>query len=79
MLVLSRRPGERLVLPHLDVAVTVLAVKGHVVRLGISAPEAVTVYREEAWQRICQEGRDPAPERIGAPAKQVPAGADKEA
>jgi Global regulator protein family len=33
MLVLSRKPGERLVLPHLGVAVTVLAVEGKAVRL----------------------------------------------
>jgi carbon storage regulator len=61
MLVLSRKPGERLVLPHLEVAVTVLAVEGKAVRLGIAAPEAVAVYREEVWQQLCQETHGPPP------------------
>lgn len=79
MLVLSRRPGERLVLPHLEMAVTVLAVKGHVVRLGISAPEAVAVFREEVWQRRCRETHDPAPERVGEPENQGQVRGDSEA
>ena len=55
MLVLSRKPGERIVVPHLELAVTVLAVEGKVVRLGIAAPEEVAVYREEVWRQLCQE------------------------
>jgi carbon storage regulator CsrA len=45
MLVLSRGRGETVVAPHLDLAVTVLAIKGKAVRLGISAPENLAVYR----------------------------------
>jgi len=52
MLVLSRKPGERIVVPHLELAVTVLAVEGKAVRLGIAAPEDVAVYREEVWLQI---------------------------
>jgi carbon storage regulator len=51
MLVLSRKPGERIVVPHLALAVTVLAVEGNTVRLGISAPAEVPVHREEVWRR----------------------------
>ena len=54
MLVLSRKIGERIVVPHCELEVTVLAVEGNAVRLGISAPTEVTVYREEVWQQICQ-------------------------
>ena len=61
MLVLSRKPGERIVLPHLELAVTVLAIEGKAVRLGIAAPEAVAVYREEVWQQLCQETHGPPP------------------
>jgi carbon storage regulator CsrA len=61
MLVLSRKLGERLVVPHLELAVTVLAIKGKAVRLGIAAPEDVAVYREEVWQQLCQETHDPPP------------------
>ena len=71
MLVLSRKPGERLVVPHCDLVVTLIAVEGKVVRLGISAPEALAVYREEVWQRLCQEAHDPLPERDGCRRKQA--------
>lgn len=47
MLVLSRKAGERVVMPHSGVVVTVLSVQGNRVRLGISAPAGVAVYREE--------------------------------
>jgi carbon storage regulator len=61
MLVLSRKIGERIVAPHCELAVTVLAVEGKTVRLGISAPAEVDVYREEVWQRLCQETHGPPP------------------
>jgi carbon storage regulator len=52
MLVLSRKVGERIVVPDYDVTITVVAVRGDQVRLGISAPVDVAVHREEIWQRI---------------------------
>ena len=61
MLFLSRKPGERIVVPHLELAVTVLAVEGKAVRLGIAAPEDVAVYREEVWQQLCQQTHGPPP------------------
>jgi len=42
-----------------DVTVTVLAVKGNQVRIGINAPKDVTVHREEIFERIRSE-RHPA-------------------
>jgi carbon storage regulator len=58
MLVLSRKLGERILVPHCDLAVTVVAIEGNTVRLGISAPAEVGIYREEVWQRVCSE-REP--------------------
>jgi len=55
MLVLSRKPGERLVMPQLQTSVAVLAIKGKAVRLGISAPEDLAVFREEVWTQLNQE------------------------
>jgi carbon storage regulator len=52
MLVLSRKVGEKVVVPGLDVAITVVAIEGNRVRLGISAPDAIGVYRAEIWNRI---------------------------
>jgi carbon storage regulator len=51
MLVLSRRRGERIVLAGCSVTVTVVAVEGNRVRLGIAAPAGVVVLREELVRR----------------------------
>ena len=54
MLILTRQVGETLVIDN-DVKVTVLAVKGSQVRLGINAPKEVAVHREEIYDRIKNE------------------------
>lgn len=46
MLVLTRRIGEALIVGD-DVNITILGVKGNQVRLGINAPNNVSVDREE--------------------------------
>lgn len=46
MLVLSRRPGESVVVGD-DVTISILEVRGDVVRVGISAPRSVAVHRAE--------------------------------
>jgi carbon storage regulator len=51
MLVLSRRLNEKLVLPEVGVTVSVLAVKGGSVRIGIEAPPRVSIWREEVLRR----------------------------
>ena len=57
MLILTRRVGETLMIGD-SVTVTILGVKGHQVRVGITAPKDVAVHREEIFQRI---GKEPAP------------------
>ncbi|OWK44541.1 response regulator [Fimbriiglobus ruber] len=52
MLVVSRKPNEKLVFPGIDTVVRVVSVKSNVVRLGIDAPPDVAVYREELLTRI---------------------------
>ena len=54
MLVLTRRPGERLVIGD-DIVVTICGVRGDQVRLGFTAPDEVTVYRKEIYDRIKTE------------------------
>ena len=61
MLVLSRKRGERILVPHCELAVTVLAIEGNAVRLGISAPKDIAVHREEVWQQLCQQTLGPPP------------------
>jgi carbon storage regulator len=55
MLVLSRKLGERILVPHCDLAVTVVAIEGKTVRLGITAPAEVGVYREELLREIREQ------------------------
>ena len=46
MLVIKRKPGEKLVIGD-GITLTVVAVSGHQVRVGISAPEQVRILRGE--------------------------------
>lgn len=57
MLILTRRVGETLMIGD-DTSVTVLAVKGNQVRIGIHAPANVAVHREEIYERIQSEARE---------------------
>jgi carbon storage regulator len=61
MLVLSRKIGERIVIPNCDLTITVVAIEGSKVRLGFSAPPEVGVYREEVWREIEEETPDTSP------------------
>jgi carbon storage regulator len=51
MLVLSRKTGEQLVIGE-NIRLTILAIKGNKVRIGITAPPEVRVDREEVACRI---------------------------
>lgn len=51
MLILSRRAGESLIIGD-NVRITIVAVAGNQVRVGIEAPKDVSVHREEIYERI---------------------------
>jgi carbon storage regulator len=59
MLVLSRRAGESVVLGD-DVVVTILEVRGDVVRVGIDAPRSVKVHRAELLAQLEETNRQAA-------------------
>jgi len=51
MLVLSRKPGEKVVIGR-DIIVTLIESKGGRVRIGISAPDNVPIFRGELQERM---------------------------
>jgi len=59
MLILARRVNEQIVING-DIFITVLEAGRGQVRLGISAPPHVQVYRHELWMEIQAERRDTA-------------------
>jgi carbon storage regulator len=50
MLVLSRKVGQQVVLPDLDVTISIVKISGRRVRVGVSAPGDVAVRRMESKQ-----------------------------
>ena len=54
MLALSRKKSEAIVIGN-NVEITVLEVRGDQVKLGISAPKEVPIYRKEVYAQIQKE------------------------
>jgi carbon storage regulator len=54
MLVLTRKPGQSIMIGD-GVEVQVLSVAGEKVRLGITAPREVAIFRNEVYERIESE------------------------
>lgn len=57
MLALSRKKGEALMINN-DIEITVLEVKGEQVKIGISAPKQVPVYRKEVYIQIQEANKE---------------------
>ncbi len=51
MLILTRRPGESLYVGD-DIRITILALQGKQVKLGLDVPQDMAVYREEVYSRV---------------------------
>src|SRR5438093_1300440 len=56
MLVLSRQRDETIMIGD-DIEVTVVDIRGDKVRLGITAPKAISVHRKEVYDAIRRENR----------------------
>jgi carbon storage regulator len=71
MLVLTRKPGQSIMIGD-GVEVQVLSVAGEKVRLGITAPREVAIFRNEVYERIenenqrSSEATDDALERLAS-------------
>lgn len=57
MLVITRKPDEVLNINGGEITVTVLAVEGDRVKLGISAPRHISVMRQELCRMVEEENR----------------------
>ena len=56
MLTLTRKAGQKIRIGD-DIEIVVREIRGRQVRLGISAPEGLNVYREELYQQILAEAQ----------------------
>lgn len=54
MLALTRKKGESLVINN-DIEITILEIRGDQIKLGVSAPKEVPIYRKEVYTQIQQE------------------------
>jgi carbon storage regulator len=54
MLVLTRKPGQSIMIGD-GVEIQVLSVAGEKVRLGVTAPREVSIFRNEVYERISEE------------------------
>ena len=54
MLVLSRNTNESIIIGN-DIRITVVAIQGDKIRLGIDAPREIPVHRLEVYQAIAEQ------------------------
>ncbi len=57
MLALSRKKNEALVINN-NIEITILEIKGDQVKIGISAPKDVPIYRKEVYLQIQKENEE---------------------
>lgn len=59
MLVLTRKTNESIIIGD-EIAVTVLAVEGDQVKLGIAAPKEISIHRREVYEQIKRANEEAA-------------------
>lgn len=74
MLVLSRKPGEELVVSHqgVEIVVTVVSLRKGAVRLGFQAPADVQILRRELLTKPAPAEEPPARAATGEPPTPAP-------
>ena len=63
MLALARKVNESIMLGN-DIEITLLEIKGDRVKIGISAPKSVPIYRKEIYLQIQEENKQAAGQEI---------------
>lgn len=56
MLALTRKKGESLVINN-NIEITVLEIRGDQIKIGITAPKEVPIYRKEVYLQIQEENK----------------------
>ncbi len=59
MLILARKPNESIIIGD-QIEISVIDIKGDQVKLGITAPKSIKVYREEVYRAIQRENIEAA-------------------
>lgn len=59
MLALTRKKNEALIINN-NIEITILEVKGDQVKIGISAPKEVPIYRKEVYVQIQEANKEAA-------------------
>ncbi len=67
MLALARKVNESIMLGN-DIEITLLEIKGDQVKIGISAPKSVPIYRKEIYLQIQEENKQAAGQEINVEA-----------
>lgn len=65
MLALSRKKDEAIIINN-NIEITVIEVKGDQVKIGITAPKSVPVYRKEVYLQIQEANRAASEETVNA-------------
>jgi carbon storage regulator len=64
MLVLTRKKGEAIIIQD-DIEITVLSVEGDTVKIGISAPKHMDIFRQEVYLSIKEANKESAVPAVG--------------
>ncbi|WP_348789477.1 carbon storage regulator CsrA [Leifsonia sp. NPDC080035] len=65
MLVLTRKPGERVLIGD-DIVVTILDARGDGVRIGIDAPRGIRIQRDEVVKAVSEANQEAREQAAGA-------------
>ncbi|MCR5204832.1 MAG: carbon storage regulator CsrA [Lachnospiraceae bacterium] len=63
MLALSRKTNESIMFGN-DIEVTVLEIKGDQVKIGVTAPKSVAIFRKEIYLQIQEENKKAAENQV---------------
>ena len=59
MLILARKPNESIIIGD-QIEISIIDIKGDQVKIGITAPKSIKVYREEVYRAIQRENIEAA-------------------